>query len=305
MPDTHRVNQWLVLAACVLLTGQLIGCQPKDPRDMRDPTLRVMSFNVRVSNLGDTIIGNGWLGRRGEVVKTIKTYDPDLLGTQEAKHSQVKHLDKKLKFYDVHGVGRDNGRKGGEFCAIYYRKTRFTPETSGHLWFNDSGQPGKRTWGSIFPRLASWVLLNDTVTGHRVLAINTHLEVLSSKSRARSAEMIRDLIEQLPDAYIVLTGDFNCDIGSEPFQILAGHQQQRLIDTYTAAGHKDGKKDGTHHNFMGGKGGKRIDWILVSPAVEVLDAAIVREKSLLREYPSDHFPVTASVLMPEPHQSTQ
>jgi endonuclease/exonuclease/phosphatase family metal-dependent hydrolase len=268
-----------------------------------DPTLRVMSFNVRVHNFGDTILGNGWNSRKGDVVHVIKEYDPDLLGTQEGKSNQVSYIRKKLKWYGMHGAGRDNGRSDGEFCAIYYRTIRFTPQESGHIWFNDSGRPGRRTWGSVFPRMASWVLLYDRFTGETVLAVNTHFDVISSESRERSARMLRELIDKYPDAYVVLTGDFNCDVGSEPFRILTGGRgiqaQRRLIDTYTAAGHKDDRRDGTRHGFhLGDKGGDRIDWVLVSPEVKVLKADIVHDKPLLDGYPSDHYPVTADVLLP-------
>lgn len=276
----------------------MTGCKSHDPRDVNDPTLRVMSYNLRVANIGDTITGRSWRSRRGDAMKLIKAYDPDLMGTQEGKHDQVKYVRKKLKWFDMHGAGRGNGKNSGEFCAIYYRKIRFKELDAGHLWFNDSGEPGKRTWGSVFPRMASWVLLDDQFTGHTLLAVNTHLDVLSSESRERSATMIRELIDQHPNAYVVVTGDFNCAIGSKPFRILTGRNQRRLIDTYTAAGHKNGKKDGTHNSFRGKKSGDRIDWILVSPTIKTLAADIVRDKPMLDGYPSDHYPVTADLRLP-------
>lgn len=303
LTDKRPALRWLLVLSCLVITMQTAGCKIQDPRDPGDPTLRVMSFNLRVSNIADTVMGNGWRGRRGKVVKTVRNFDPDLLGTQEGKESQVKHVRNKLKFYGVHGVGRDNGKNNGEFCAIYYRKMRFTPEGAGHIWFNDSGKPGKRTWGSVFPRMASWVKLHDEFTGQSVLAINTHLDVISNKSRERSAQMLRELIDQYPDAYVILTGDFNCGVGSVPFRILTGNRnsrgQRNLIDTYTAAGYKNGQDDGTHHGFKGKRGGKRIDWILVSPQIDVLDAAIIRDKRMFDGYPSDHFPITASLRLPE------
>ncbi|MEZ6189988.1 MAG: endonuclease/exonuclease/phosphatase family protein [Phycisphaerales bacterium] len=299
----RNIGRVLRLLGCALFFSA-VGCQSHDPRDVSDPTLRVMSFNVRVHNFGDTILGNGWNSRKGDVAHVIKAYDPDLLGTQEGKSNQVGYIRKKLKWYGMHGAGRDNGRSGGEYCAIYFRTIRFTPQESGHIWFNDSGRPGKRTWGSVFPRMASWILLYDKFTGETVLAVNTHFDVISSESRERSARMLRELIDKYPDAYVVLTGDFNCDVGSEPFRILTGGRgikaQRRLIDTYTAAGHKDDRRDGTRHGFhLGDKGGDRIDWILVSPEVKVLKADIVHDKPLLDGYPSDHYPVTADVLLPE------
>ena len=291
--------RWVLGLAMLVIVMQTVGCKAQDPRDPADHTLRVMSFNLRVKNLADSLVGNGWDGRKGDVVKIIRDYDPDLFGTQEGKKKQVDYVRKKLKWYKVHGAGRDNSKTRGEYCAIYYRTIRFTPEAAGHVWFNDANRPGKRTWGSVFPRMASWVRLHDEFTDQTVLAINTHFDVLSSKSRQRSAKLLRQLIDQHPDANVILTGDFNCDVNSEPYRILTGNRQSLLKDTYTAAGHRNNQKDGTYHHFGGGKGGDRIDWILVSPTVDVLGAAIVRDKPFLDGYASDHFPVTADLRLPE------
>lgn len=292
--DFPYVLVCLVLALPALL---LPACKSTDPRDVDDPTLRVMSYNVRVANFGDTLLGNSWRGRRGDVVKLIREFDPDLFGTQEGKADQVKYIRKRTKWFAVHGAGRDNGRSWGEYCAIYYRKVRFDFLDGGHIWFNDSGKPGRATWGSVFPRMASWALLDDKFTGQMVLAVNTHLDVFSGESRVRSARMLRELIGRFPDARVILTGDFNCDVGSEPFHILT--EKRRLLDTYTAAGHEDGDSDGTTPGFLGSRDGDRIDWILVSPDIHVVDADIVHDKPLFDGHPSDHFPVTATLLLPE------
>ena len=55
------------------------------------------------------------------------------------------------------------------------------------------------------------------------------------------------------------------------------------------------KKDvGTYHGYKGNIQGDKIDSIFVSPTTEVLQASIVRTSSNDR-YPSDHFPVTATL----------
>ena len=55
------------------------------------------------------------------------------------------------------------------------------------------------------------------------------------------------------------------------------------------------KKDvGTYHGYLGNTQGDKIDSIFVPPATEVLQASIVRTSANDR-YPSDHFPVTATL----------
>ena len=55
------------------------------------------------------------------------------------------------------------------------------------------------------------------------------------------------------------------------------------------------KKDvGTYHGYKGNIQGDKIDSIFVPPTTEVSEASIVRSSSNDR-YPSDHFPVTATL----------
>ena len=68
------------------------------------------------------------------LVETIKTFDPDLLGTQETLGFQRDYLAQKLPGYGVLGVGRDDGREKGEMAALYYRRTRFNKIDGGHFW---------------------------------------------------------------------------------------------------------------------------------------------------------------------------
>jgi len=48
------------------------------------------------------------------------------------------------------------------------------------------------------------------------------------------------------------------------------------------------------HTSSGRRDGDRIDWILTTPQFQVVSAAIDRARGALG-YPSDHFPVTATL----------
>ena len=54
---------------------------------------------------------------------------------------------------------------------------------------------------------------------------------------------------------------------------------------------------GTIHGFSGDVYGAKIDYVLVQPIAQVLDASIIHDE-VDGSYPSDHFPVDASLVFP-------
>ena len=54
---------------------------------------------------------------------------------------------------------------------------------------------------------------------------------------------------------------------------------------------------GTFHGFSGDKYGAKIDYVLVQPSAEVVSASIIYDEKD-GSYPSDHFPVDASLIFP-------
>ncbi|TFG71266.1 MAG: hypothetical protein E4H26_12650 [Flavobacteriales bacterium] len=82
-------------------------------------TIKVMTYNIRYDNKGDTI--NNWNDRRAGLVKMLKEQEPDFIGVQEAQHHQMTYIDSSLTNYKYLGVGRDDGRQKGEYSAIFYK----------------------------------------------------------------------------------------------------------------------------------------------------------------------------------------
>ena len=70
-----------------------------------------------------------------------------------------------------------------------------------------------------------------------------------------------------------------------------------LHDVFRGAHPVAMRDEGTVHFFTGWRGGRRMDWILASSHFETIDAEIdhTREPG---GYPSDHFPVTATLRAP-------
>lgn len=296
-----------VIAAIVML---MMSAQPSSAQPTPETTgegesmasspqpFRVMSFNIRWGGAADP--PSVWPDRRERVLETIRAYDPDILGVQEAILSQVKYLRDEMRGHVFFGAGRDNGKLGGEMCAIYYRRDRFRRIGGGHFWLSEEpDEPGSFGWDAGFPRMVSWLRLRDK-TDHRVLFVaNTHWDHQGNEARQNSARMMRDRLPELAqegDAIVIL-GDFNCDEDSQPYKVLLNGEQAevpRLTDAYRETHPTRTDQEATFHGFRGKREGSRIDWILHGPDLQTLAAEIDTTHDGLK-YPSDHFPVTATL----------
>jgi len=259
---------------------------------------KVMSFNLRTKTIIDTL--NHWNNRKDLVVKTIDKFSPDLLGTQECQISQARFLKKELPGYHFVGAGRDNGKASGEMCGLFFRSDRFIKLDQGHFWLSKTpDKPGSKSWGSSYRRMVTWVkLVPRDGTPIPFYFFNTHLDNSAARARVQGAWLLRRKIDEIADGLpVILTGDFNTDSGTTPYQLLVvGPQEWRgyLVDTYRTINPTPGPYEGTRHKFTGGMTGDRIDWIITTNNFATLDAGIDRTNFNGR-YPSDHFPVTATV----------
>jgi endonuclease/exonuclease/phosphatase family metal-dependent hydrolase len=237
------------------------------------------------------------------VFEVIRRQDPDLLGLQEALNSQIDEIVAALQGYSVVGVGRDDGREAGEYSAILFRKARLRVAEAGTFWFSDTPSvPGSATWGNRITRICTWARFIDR-DGRAFWHFNVHLDHESQPSRERSAQLLRDRVDarSVRDEPVIVTGDFNVGEKNPAVATLvgpprsgAGAAPPPFVDTYRVL-YPDAGDVGTYTGFAFGKiDGEKIDYVLVPPGTEVMQADIIRW-SRDRRYPSDHFPVVARV----------
>lgn len=266
-----------------------------------DPAqVRIMSFNIRYGTATDG--ENHWRRRKDFLVETIRTFSPDLLGTQETLAFQRDFLAMKLVDYDHSGVGRNDGIADGEMTALFYKRERFEKLDGGHFWLSESpGKAGSKSWDSALPRMVTWVKLRDRKrpSSPPLVFFNTHFDHQGTVARFNSAKLLRQQILKLANGgAVIVTGDFNAGEGSEPYQVLFDSiedQPSPVRDSYRDAHPQKQELEGTFSNFDAKpNGGARIDWIGVSRDWKVQAAHIDRTSEAGRT-PSDHFPVTAIV----------
>lgn len=264
--------------------------------------LRVMSFNVRYGTAKDG--PDRWELRRDLLFHTIRKFDPDLLGVQEALDFQCEEISAALgDNFTFHGVGRDDGKKKGEFTGIYYKRDRFERLDAGHFWLSNTPDiPGSKDWDAALTRMASWVKLRDRKAdadeaAPTLLFLNTHWDHVGKKARFESAKVIRRKMRELhPEGSTVIVGDFNAREDDEEYAELLGAAADddgpKYIDAYRQVHPKRQPDEATFHGFKGGKDGSRIDWIFQSEDLTATEAHIDRAHEDGR-LPSDHYPVTA------------
>ncbi len=254
-----------------------------------DSELKVMTFNLRFDNPADG--PHGWPHRLRAVVELIKTQAVDLCGTQEVLKNQLADLLLRLPEYNYVGVGREDGKEAGEFSAIFYRRDRFTPETSGTFWLSQSPEiPGSKGWDAACERIVTWGIFRLPSSGKRLAVFNTHFDHLGETARRESARLlvkkIKELAGKLP---VILTGDFNAPPGSEPVKIIL--ESGWLLDSRAEAVSLIGPA-WSFHGFGRVPEERRplIDFIFVSRHFSVLEY-----NSIFREingtYYSDHNPI--------------
>lgn len=256
--------------------------------------LSVMSFNLRYATANDG--DDAWPRRRGLLFAVVREARPDLIGTQEGLADQLDELRAGLgDGWAQVGVGRDDGRRAGEFAAILYRTERLERVEDGTFWLSDTPDvPGSATWGNRVTRICTWARFTDRASGTRFRVVNCHFDHESQPSRERSAALLLERVRAFGAEPVIVTGDLNAGETNPAVRSLL----TALRDSYRML-HPQDSVVGTFHGFRGDSTGEKIDVVLATPDVTPLTAAIVRT-ALGGRYPSDHFPVTALLRLPPP-----
>jgi endonuclease/exonuclease/phosphatase family metal-dependent hydrolase len=308
----NRIRTWFLFAiafclawcpSCGLMFPPWAAKQPDGFVD-----LKLMSFNIRYGSADDG--ENSWDHRKNLVFKVIKKAHPDILGLQEALRFQLDEMYNAVPEYNEAGVGRDDGKEAGEYSAVLYRSERFQLLESDTFWFSSSPEvPGSKDWGNSITRICTWVRLEEKKSKTHFYVYNLHLDHQSQPSRERSAVLLTSFLSERKhtDPFIV-TGDFNAGEtnpvilflkGQSALELEPGHFVSNTIplqDTYRFLVPK-AEKVGTFHDFMGTTTGDKIDYIFVQEKTKVT-AAKIDHSHWNNKFPSDHFPVTASIRIP-------
>jgi len=256
-----------------------------------------------------------WPKRKERVLEWIEEVDPDIIGSQELQKDQLDWLSLSLSAtYGYYGVGRDDGRDGGEIEAIFYRKSRFFLVDGKTIFLSETpDKPGPNLHGQ--KNAVTQCRFRDAVSGREFYVLNVHFSFGNLESRQYEAKLLADIIDDLEDdeedVPIIVMGDLNTfsffvdlDLpfydGDLVMQMLT---EESLVDARRVAklGHL-GPIVSTNYSQEDERAfsddwtpGVILDHILVNESFIVLIHGIDPARVDGR-YVSDHFPVVADVI---------
>ena len=320
-----KINLKTVLAALMLAAG----CATAP-----DGAIKVASYNIRLSGSNgraDYGTPNAWKERKEDLLSLIRKLDLDVFGLQEVCPDQAQFLRDNLAGYEFVGEHRNADRITGEASPVCYRKSRFEALGKGTFWLSQTPDtPGLKGWGAVCPRVCSYLILRDRSTGKKFCFANVHTDHVSALARKNGMLLVIDRMKEFGAGLpIVFTGDHNCRETEEPAKAVATHLKDALyisetpqkgswrtfsgwkwqerelsiVEALRVPAEVRNAKEGSPDAMKDAQGrhpcekyGARIDYIYVSGGIRVLEFETVNDprpgKTL---YPSDHFPVVATI----------
>lgn len=260
-------------------------------------TLTIMTFNIRGS-FHDMDGDNIWEKRRHLNIDTIKKYNPDVIGIQEAQTGTLADYETHLTDYTIEqGLVSIRTTERRHYVPIYYRTERFEKVDSGGFYLSETPDVFSQGWDAVYPRAVTWIILRDLWVNQNFLLMNTHYnhEQDNHHSRIQSSKLIVEKsLEHGANLPKFVTADFNARPDSETHQV---YMDSGYVDLYSAIGHDEAH---TMHSYQGEAfpyKDARIDWILLNDAdnklrVTACDIITDYEGTV---YPSDHYPVVAQL----------
>lgn len=230
-----RLSILLLLTIAFGLGVQAQVARSASPSDARQVSF--ISFNIRYNSWNNIDGVNGWPNRRAAVVRMINEERPAAIGLQEALIDQLLYLDSNLPGYRRVGVGRDDGKKGGEFMAIYYDTSRLEYRGCDTWWLSETPYQPSLGWDAACRRTVTSLRLRDPQSGKEFVYLNTHLDHVGKTARAESTKFIAAIIEgHFLDIPVILGGDMNSTIDDPIFRqfYAIGLQAARTLATPTS-----------------------------------------------------------------------
>ncbi len=238
--------------------------------------LSVMSFNI-LTTVPDQ-------ARVERVVGMILKYSPDTVGVQEASPTWMGILKSSelMTHYDYVGVGRNGGNEG-EYSAIFYKKDKFKLIDSGTKWLSATPDTANTKYAdSAYPRIMTYALLEDKVSGKRMLHVNTHLDHVGSDARKKQITVLLNETAKLGSYPTVITGDFNETPGGTVYsKVTSGgkYADSSKVAVTSEIGVTFPKSE------------KILDYVFSSRGNLYVKSYKVCNEKINDQYPSDHYPV--------------
>ncbi|MCX2742782.1 endonuclease/exonuclease/phosphatase family protein [Mangrovivirga sp. M17] len=245
-----------------------------------------MTYNIKYDDPTSEL--NSWNDRKESLIELMKFYQPSIIGTQEGLLHQLEYIDSALVDYTYFGKGRDDGKKEGEFSAIFYDSTQFTARNINTFWLSEKMTMPSYGWGANYRRICTYALFKNKETGDEFWVFNVHYDHENKLSRINSSKLLLEVLNKVnsKNLPVIIMGDFNSQMVDEPMKIL----NSILAHSFNNADQVYGPF-GTYNGFnLESPLNRRIDHILVR-GIDVKLNLTIDDRRDNNLYISDHFPV--------------
>ena len=273
----------LAIAAFALMS---IACN-------RTSEIKVMSYNIRLSSgtiKADSIYH--WEHRKQASLNLMHEENPTVFGLQEACPDQMDYMVENLPEYGYIGVGRDDGKRKGEFMSIFYKKEEVEFIDGGTFWLSETPDEVSKGWDAACFRTCTWFILKKKDTGKKFVYMNTHLDHMGKVAREESIKLIVERAEKLTGGKlpVFITADFNSPTSNAIFKPM----QEAMLDARVEAPVTDDR--GTLNCWGTTPPGVVIDHVFYRGA-EAQKFEVLRDKDYGAPYVSDHYPVMLTAIL--------
>jgi len=271
----------------------LVSCanQPKNT------SLNCRTFNLRLDTPLDSI--NQWENRKQWVNQTIQYNEMDIVGMQEVFHHQLMYLLEQNPDFKKIGVGRDDGKQVGEYSPIIYNSNRFEVSLSNTFWLSETPDKPGLGWDAKYNRVVTWGKFHDKIANSNFFVFNTHFDHIAETARRESAKLVLKTISEIAgNSPVILMGDFNAQLKTEPMQILLSNSVEvKLKNTIDLSKTPHFGPIGTFNGFANKElSDEAIDHILVTNNFEVEKHATL-SNTWQGRFASDHFAVFTKLVI--------
>lgn len=276
--------------------------------------IRVISFNLK-RDFGPALHrSRRWKERRSIAAQFIRESGATIVGVQELLPGMREDVGNLLDSeYSVLGFGRYKGLrpKNDEHSDIIIKNEDAKVTFIKTFWLSKSPEQLSRAYFAIFPRICTVAEVHVEKPGRTIRVFNTHLDHISGIARLLGVKVILEYISKFNQENplpTILMGDLNCKPKSRPVQFLNDHvldfPDVHLTDVYSKF--EPSSLSNTFHNFSGKVNSKAapIDYIFVSDEFEIVESRILTEPVNGR-YPSDHYPLMATLRLKKSFRSNE
>ena len=280
--------------------------------------ISVFTLNIRQSNATAVDTGNqSWSTRKSHLISYLNNCGKDILCLQEVTVSQSKDIASGInddKYHVIYVPRQDPSSeityKNPEGLMILYNYTKLDLLSSDMFWLSQTPQVMSKSFGTNYYRIAVQATFRCISTGKLIDVFNVHFDHTATETgktaRLKSMKLVWDKVQETPERFHVVAGDFNSDAFSgEPwYDFATGVMRDILPDTTIRTINKWNNATDFVNDYNNAKG--PIDFIFVDLNVEGVKGVevVTGSNGILDDarwnssnYYSDHYAVVTNLVL--------